>query len=390
MNGVTVFADDLSGAAETASVFLGRALPVTLRLTPALAHGEDAVTVVDLNTRAMNARDAAARVQAALAGVPDDALLLKKVDSKLRGHIGAEVDVMAHRGPVIVAPALPVLGRTVRDGILYLNGVALHEAGSWSAEDVLEPRSVAELFRNRTTVAIAVGADLGEQLHKAAVSGDIAICDASTDEDLDAIVRAAAQIPGAQLVGTAALGAAVARTLPAVDRVDEVRKPSQRVLVVVGTAEPVAAEQVARLIHAGVRNVSLDVVELLSGTADPRRATAALDDGHVVLTLAGGLEPGPARSLSSALARYVADVAGVHHPDLVLTGGETARAVIDALGVRSMRPTEQVHHGAVVSIASDDRTIVTRPGSFGAADSLTRIVDHLVAHVRHQQQKDKQ
>jgi 4-hydroxythreonine-4-phosphate dehydrogenase len=62
---------------------------------------------------------------------------------------------------------------------------------------------------------------------------------------------------------------------------------------------------------------------------------------------------------------------------LVLTGGETARAVVDAIGLTTLRPIYEIHHGAVASVASDGRRIVTRPGSFGGADSLVDIVRYL-------------
>jgi D-threonate/D-erythronate kinase len=61
----------------------------------------------------------------------------------------------------------------------------------------------------------------------------------------------------------------------------------------------------------------------------------------------------------------------------VLTGGETARAVVDAIGITSLRPVHEIHHGAVVSVAPDGRRVVTRPGSFGDINSLVTITRYL-------------
>jgi 4-hydroxythreonine-4-phosphate dehydrogenase len=89
-----------------------------------------------------------------------------------------------------------------------------------------------------------------------------------------------------------------------------------------------------------------------------------------------------ARRLVAALADTVADAA--HDCDLVLTGGETARRVLDVLRVTDLRPVGQIHHGAVLSRTPDGRSVVTRPGSYGEADSLRRIVRALrPAPVRH-------
>ena len=63
--------------------------------------------------------------------------------------------------------------------------------------------------------------------------------------------------------------------------------------------------------------------------------------------------------------------------DLVLTGGETARRVLDALDVHRLSPRGSVHHGAVVSTTDDGRTVVTRPGSFGGPDSLLAVLGAL-------------
>jgi hypothetical protein len=37
----------------------------------------------------------------------------------------------------------------------------------------------------------------------------------------------------------------------------------------------------------------------------------------------------------------------------------------------------EIHHGAVASVAPDGRRVVTRPGSFGDADSLVTIARYL-------------
>jgi uncharacterized protein YgbK (DUF1537 family) len=204
-SGIAVLADDLSGAAEVAGVFLGRDVPLFLQLND--FQPLPGVTVIDLNTRAMAPQKAAQTIRAALADIPADIRVVKKIDSLLRGHIGTEVAVLAERGLVIMSAALPGLGRTP----------SVHD--------------VAQLFADRPLAA-----------------GRLEIHDAATDADLDEIVRAAP--PGAQLVGTSALAAAVARTLPLAHQKIDVRPPAKAVLTVVGTAAPVAAGQVDALIVA--------------------------------------------------------------------------------------------------------------------------------------------
>lgn len=373
---VAVLADDLSGAAEAASMFLGRRPPPTLHLEPGSAQ-HTGVTVIDLNTRALTPVEADNAVRETLSAIPTGALIVAKIDSLLRGHVGGWTNVLAERGPVIVAAALPALGRTVRRGILHVDGVPLHQTRAWHAERSSPPACVADLFGGRPTTSIPAGMDPVDFLAKAAANGQIAVCDAATDADLDLILAASRAIPEVQLVGTAALAAAVARTLPAGALDAAPRRPSAILLTVVGTAEPVAALQVAELVASGTRHLAVDADRLLSGAADAADLAHELDHGSVVLTIAGEVRPAGSGALSAALARFVSIGQADRRPDLVLTGGATARAVVDAIGLSTLRPIHEVHHGAVVSVASDGRTVVTRPGSFGDATSLSSIAQYL-------------
>jgi uncharacterized protein YgbK (DUF1537 family) len=372
---IAVLADDLSGAAEAAAAFLGRETTLCLRLNAFRLLGSTGVVVADLNTRAMTSQGASCTVRAALSGIPSGTRAVKKIDSLLRGHIGAEVAVLGERGPVIVAAALPALARTVRDGVLYLDETPLHETRAWAAEAAPPPLAVADLFGDLRVAMVGTGDGVADALTRASAEGRIAICDTATDADLDAIVSAAPS--GAQLVGTSALAAAVARTLPPGRRQTYGRPPSKKVLTVVGTAAPVVTGQVAALITNGAEAVTIDARALLHDKADPEPVQRALAHGSAVVTISGVVEPSEGQATSAALGHFIAAAEGDDRPDLVLTGGQTARAVIDAIGLTTLRPIHEIHRGAVASVASDGRCVVTRPGSFGAAESLVAIVRYL-------------
>ncbi|MDF3305810.1 4-hydroxythreonine-4-phosphate dehydrogenase PdxA [Rhodococcus sp. T2V] len=377
---VAVFADDLSGAAEVASAFLDRSAPLSLLLGAGEAHEAGGVVIADLDTRSMSAEGAARTMRRALDGVPSGTLVVKKIDSLLRGNIGAEVGILADDGPVVLAAGLPALDRTVRGGVVHVGSTPLHAAGVWSAESTPPPESVAALFPGRPTRCVPRGPGVGQALARAASDGVIAICDVETEADLDAIVLACRTIPGVRLAGTAALTAAVARTLPIRFVPGATPEPADSVLTVVGTAESIAVQQVASLVADGARHVPVGARSLLLGDVDTGPLRRALDSGHAVLTVTGDVDPSNARTLSAAFGRLTEAVQRDRKSDLVLTGGETARAVVDALGITSLRPVHEVHHGAVVSVASDGRRVVTKPGSFGDATSLSAIAAYLRGH----------
>ncbi|MPY46427.1 4-hydroxythreonine-4-phosphate dehydrogenase [Streptomyces phyllanthi] len=383
-------ADDLSGAAETA---MALRLPGRLVLgAPArglrAAGGSVALpssgesVVVDLDSRQLPAVDAARSVQTAVAaGAFHGGVLFKKVDSLLRGHLAAETAAYAAgaRG-VVIAPALPVAGRTVRGGVVQLRGTPLHMTEAWRAECRRPPRSVAHALSGVPTALVPLsvvrGPALADCLLAHLAQGRQPVCDAETDDDLTLIAAAAYGLgPDVRLLGSGGLAAALGRLLARtpVDGRAAVPAPHpgtarRPLLVVAGTAEPALAAQIAQLAAVGARHVPLSPGEL---TLAPTGRLDITPIGITVVSITGPVCPASSRDLVTALAAAVADVA--RDSDLVLTGGETARRVLEALGVTQLWPVDQIHHGAVHSLTPDGRSVVTRPGSYGETDSLLRI-----------------
>jgi 4-hydroxythreonine-4-phosphate dehydrogenase len=411
-----VLADDLTGAAETAAALMSSARPARIALS--LPAATASVVVADLDSRHHPRAFDLVREALAQAG---GRRVFVKVDSLLRGNVAATVAACLD-APVVFAPALPSAGRTVVGGVPYVHGVPLRETRAWRAEPRPAPATVAEALGDVPWVHVPVGADLSGAL----AAGRVAVCDAETDADLDAIV-AAALAGSARLIGSGGLATALGRALDgstkgsarldtgaapgsrapgrSSTRLDAAAAPdggagscaaspaNGRLLVVVGTAEPGAAEQVGLLVEHGFAHVTLQPADpgaagpgtaglgtAGSGPAGPGTAAGRVRDAltsgsPVVLTVSG-----PA--LTRTLAEVVREALGETPADLVLTGGETARRVLDTLGVRELIPLDQVHHGAVHSRTPQGHSVVTRPGSFGDADSLLRIATHLNPDLR--------
>ncbi|MEU0388191.1 four-carbon acid sugar kinase family protein [Streptomyces chartreusis] len=388
---VLALADDLSGAAETAVALRS---PARILLGPvpvpvASAPGES--LVLDLDSRQLPADRAARAVRDVTRSVPAGTVLFKKVDSLLRGNLAAEAAAYARGSAgVVIATALPPARRTVLGGVVHLDGVPLHETDAWRAEPRPAPHSVTAALGGLPSAPVPLTAVRGapgalrEALRARFAQGRHPVCDAETEADLDAIAAASLELgPGIRLLGTGGLAGALGRLLGTHNGTHDSHRraygehglPSlapgnvvRPLLVVVGTAEPSARGQVAHLVADGAHHVSLTTRELLGS---PRRLAPPTAPVTVV-RVTGAAGTAQARRLVAALADAVADAA--HGCDLVLTGGETARHVLDALRITDLRPVGQVHHGAVISRTPDGRSVVTRPGSYGRADSLRRIV----------------
>lgn len=123
-----VLADDLTGALECGVLIEGAV--VTL-LAPAPAEA----AVVDTDTRHVPPAQALETVRRLTEQFPAE-MIYKKTDSTLRGNIGAELAALP-AGRIHYAPAYPRLGRTVRGGRLYVDGVPVEQTAF--AHDPREP-----------------------------------------------------------------------------------------------------------------------------------------------------------------------------------------------------------------------------------------------------------
>lgn len=406
-----IIADDLSGAAECASHALLRVSRSSVALGSSGSHAAGAdvgrdvdpvVVTVDTDSRRLSPDDAARAVRAAAALVVAAPVVVKKVDSLLRGHVAAEVAALAdelHRTPV-VAVANPTLGRLVRGGVLHVGGTPLHETDLWAVEPRPAPARVAEVLAPlptvlvpHTTVVLGVAA-VSKALAAAAAGGLVAVCDAVTDADLDVVHAAATGTSaptGTLLVGSGALADAAVRALPdhhppgrpeATDQTASdlgAQRPSS-LFVVLGTRAGGVAAQIAQVRAHATETLLLQPAQVLG---DPAALAARVGDlpahGTVVVALdpAAPAEPARARDLIEALAAAVAPHVD-RYDAAFLSGGETARAVLDRLDVTSLDVVAEVETGTVMSRRPGSRLVVTRPGSFGDPSSLVRVARHLL------------
>src|SRR2546428_13486621 len=102
---LTILADDLTGACDTGTLFAGKA-PVPVSVWPDPPR-DAVVSVVDTESRSLNAAVARERIRRS---VSVGGRWFKKIDSTMRGRIGAEVDALMSALGVsgaVVCPAVP-------------------------------------------------------------------------------------------------------------------------------------------------------------------------------------------------------------------------------------------------------------------------------------------
>jgi uncharacterized protein YgbK (DUF1537 family) len=391
-----VLADDLTGAADASVVFFKAGFPTTVT-TRVSALEEELVraTVVglDLGTRGdaapvayLAAYEAATRIR------QSGALIYKKVDSQLRGHPGPELEGVLDAYPdcvAIVAPALPALGRVVRDG--RLQGVSADRACLLA--DVFSPRPGGCLQ--------LVGLDelrqgqLGARLTGLG-PGSLVLADSLEQGDLDALVAAGRRVHHPIVwVGSAGLATAVANSLASGDgraifprhHDSKPTPPGETavgVLVAAASREPVVGEQVNALIGAAVCELAVDL-HRVRDWLDLELPAIALDlaAGRTVVLRSPVGSPllGERADYAWLIARAAkALVEETTSVGLVATGGEAARCLLDVIDEQRCDIVQEVEPSMPLMVTRRRGLgLVTKAGSFGTALSLVKAVEALRA-----------
>lgn len=402
---IAIIADDLTGAADsgvqlassgyrTAVVFWGVPVPPAEDLDAA---------ALDTDSRSLPAGFAAKRVVEAGHAVRDARVVYKKIDSTLRGPISAEIAAAlgaSRRIKAVVAPAFPSVGRTTEDGVLLVDGEPVHETGF--AHDpytpVFEshiPSLLSEAFSSVASLSVSRIRE-GQPVSDALDNADCLVADTESDEDLEALVRAVADPSSVLWVGSAGLARAFGRVYPGPhdNALSETPAPASRALVVVGSVNEVAREQLRHLTEeSGVTPVVLDTAALISGsceevvaeTAEVFRSALSGRGGAVLYSTTGEEVEAALRDssvsgdgisgrVSDALAQVVAGLSEENHFDaLVLTGGDTAVRVARELGATGILLEGEIEPGIPVGTLLGPRPyrVITKAGGFGSPETLS-------------------
>ncbi len=399
---ILILADDLSGAADCAGGCAAEGWD-TLVLLQAMScsHATATVLAVDLGSRDGPADRAGLALTTAmrLGRNADTKTLYHKIDSTLRGNWAHELAaaltaIAAATGAAplaVIAPAFPARGRITRNGRVLVRAPGPQAAGANGEKDAgeialpLRQLGISARLLDRRALN-APAHRLAEQMHETARAGVAAlICDAETEQDLAAIAAAGLAAPLVSLwVGSAGLMRELARQLR-----HERSAPRTAgvaggpILFVVGSA-------------AAASRAQFDALAALPGLVSLRVAAGDLQDPYLLATqrrIAAELDAALRRRLDAAVllapgegvagpldARLVARLAHSIGESLdgfaalIVTGGETARHVLERAGIWGLRLEGEVEVGVPwgIGLGSRSLAVVTKAGGFGDWETLVR------------------
>ncbi|MGB3337077.1 MAG: four-carbon acid sugar kinase family protein [Devosia sp.] len=335
MTRLAIVADDLTGALDASAPFAVRGISTVValgrdHLGAALASGADVVGV-STDSREISPDAARQAVADCVALLPPGLSIFKKIDSRLKGNISAELDAIPFQRALAI-PAIPAFGRWMRNGRLDGFGVT-------------QPIDIAaRLGRHATSATIP---DVDEQ-------GDIDHALATTAHDL--------------AVGARGLAEALAARLAPIARPAAIPPISAPIFCVIGSTDPITTRQVERLRAA---------IEVTYIAAPDGEAPANLPSlGGITLlhaTKGSGADPTVvAQRLGEAMVRLRPPAGAT----LVMSGGATAQVVLRALGIGIVELHGEALPGLPIARAGGF-TIITKSGGFGEPDALLRLLGHL-------------
>ncbi|MDM0018867.1 3-oxo-tetronate kinase [Variovorax saccharolyticus] len=413
-------ADDFTGATDLANnlVRAGMRVVQTIGVPDGPLDAEVDAVVVALKSRTVPAADAVAQSLAALHWLQAQGArqiyfkYCSTFDSTPAGNIGPVTEALMDALQcdfTIATPAFPDNKRTVFKGYLFAGDVLLSESGMQNHP--LTPMTDANLVRVLQAqsrrkvglidhVAVAQGA-AAIRARIAQLRGEgvgIAIVDAVSNDDL---LRLGPALAGMPLVTA---GSGVAIGLPANFGI----APSQAAsalpaagglrAVVSGSCSLATNRQVANFIAAGRPALALDPLQLAAGADVVGQALAwaepLLGDGPVLVYSTA--DPSTVKSVQGRLGveeagamveRAIAAIArglverGVRQ--LVVAGGETSGACVQALGIAQLQIGGQIDpgvpwcHAASAAAGGSGLHIALKSGNFGSDDFFTKAFGQL-------------
>jgi uncharacterized protein YgbK (DUF1537 family) len=419
-------ADDFTGATDLANTLVRGGMRTVQTIgVPEMTKGgaldaEADVVVVALKSRTIPASDAVAQSLAALRWLQaqgTEQIYFKycsTFDSTPKGNIGPVIDALLDalhgkgQGFTIACPAFPTNQRTVFKGHLFVGDVLLSDSGM--RNHPLTPMTDANLVR---VLQAQTSRKVGLVAHEVVAQGaaainkrfdalradgiGIAVLDAISDADLMQIGLALADLKLVTAGSGIAMGLpqnGVARgALAANAGVQPLPAVRGRTAVVSGSCSVATNAQVKHFREHGQPALQLDPIALAAGDDAVARALAWCDaqpPDRALLVYATAepsavqraqAELGVARAgelVEQALARIARGLVEHGVRRLVVAGGETSGAVVQALGITQLAIGAQIDPGVPWTAArspacnGDWLHLALKSGNFGSTDFFTK------------------
>ncbi len=404
-------ADDFTGATDLANNLVRGGMRTIQTIgvpSSAIASEVDAV-VVALKSRTIPAADAVAQSLSALAFLKQNGArqiyfkYCSTFDSTPAGNIGPVIEALMdalHCDFTIACPAFPENGRTIFKGHLFVGDDLLSESGMRNHPlTPMRDSNLVRVLQAQTSLSVGhIAYDViarGEQAIRARIAAlkangvRIAIVDAISDDDLLKLGPALREMPLVTAGSGVAIGLPQNFELNNAEEAAALPKREGFRAIVSGSCSAATNAQVADFMRRGGAAYALEPLKLTSGSGEVERAIAwgkerlsskpilvySTAEAAAVAQVQKELGAADAGALiERALARVARALVDAGVAQLIVAGGETSGAVVQALGINALRIGPQIDPGVPWTAAEGDKAILLalKSGNFGTPDFFTK------------------
>ncbi|MBE0069324.1 four-carbon acid sugar kinase family protein [Thermoanaerobacterium thermosaccharolyticum] len=399
MENFIVFADDFTGANDTGVQFKKRGIETYVTLYPEYVN-KNSSFVIDTETRDMNFDEAYNKVKEAakILGKYDFKYVYKKVDSTLRGNIGAEIKAIEDEYKpdiIIFAPAYPDNNRTTLNGIQLMNGVPITKT-----EIANDPKKPVK----QDNIKILLENEIKEKVIHYYLNdvrsnnfnfsqARVFSFDILTNNDMISVIASVLQLNKKVLwVGSAGLANALLKVL----------FPLKPVLSIVGSISEVSRKQVQYLAANGSKIIKIDISSVILNNDIKdiiNESINSINEGNdTVLVTAlsqndyiNAIKVGEANGMKKEdVSRFAQSIIGKISKEIItkvnisgvfLTGGDTAISFIKSLNSTGSKIIDELLPGIplmeLCGEICDGLKVVTKAGAFGTDDSILYCIQKL-------------
>ena len=417
---LAAIADDLTGANDTALQFAKRNMKSCVKINFAADdfQTDKDVIVIDSDSRDLEDEAAYAKVREICEAIKkyDARCIYKKIDSTLRGNVGAEikaVDDVFEPDLVLIIPAYPINKRITIGGYHLLNGVPLEltEIANSPKTPVREsyiPYILKQQVKNRKIAVLDfLTIKKGSECIKDKIDEFIAnkmdwiVCDTVEETNFMTIMDAVKSFKNILWVGSAGLADYITYFYNWIGREKFTQKyRNGPVLICAGSVSHTTQEQIQTVLSfEDINFLKIDIPEILENEAVLLKYVETLKNlirqGKNILVVTAqddfdvekAMETGRRHNLSgkqvsekiaTIIAKIVSSLDLKELSGMVLTGGDIAVHICKSIGADSIEIISEIDTaiplGYIQGKNIDKLFIVTKAGAFGKPDAFIKAI----------------
>lgn len=394
-----IVADDFTGAADAGS-FLSESGHKTLLLTDIPDNFDEQCdcVVVALKTRSVDPSEAIIQTKKAydfFRKIGVNKVYFKycsTFDSTKRGNIGPVLDFSLdyfNMRYTLICPSLPINHRTVKNGVIYVNGIKLEDTHMRNHPlnpmwDSYIPNLMLHQSKN---ICIVPGADINNEK---TVMNDPSqkfylVPDYENDNDAKSIVHKYGELKflsGGSGILEHLLGKKD-------DKREKLKNTKKKTIIVSGSCSTMTKKQIDYYKKTGGLAIPIDAEKLLGGELDAYSIYQSFirDENRSVLLYSNGSNNGEsdlstqnqfdtkAKLLEDTFASICEIAVKEGFERIVVAGGETSGAVTKKLNFDMFQISETVSPGIPVLKTPDNKLeLILKSGNFGGVDFFLKSI----------------